>query len=95
MRIHGCFLNKSTVRQNCMVYLVEMPDNQMSFQRYFFWGVEEANPFEFIGYRDVHDRDFPVSNDPIVKYRQLVDSNDYQHGVAIRKSGKVDLYYNC
>lgn len=67
----------------------------MSFQRLYFWGLSEEEKLEFVAYRDVHDRDEPVVNDPIVKYRQIIDKNNFQHGVALRASGKVDLYYNC
>jgi hypothetical protein len=65
----------------------------MTMQRLYIW---DDKSFEFINYRDVHPRqNIVVENDPIVKHRFVIDANEFYHGVALRRSGKVDLYYNC
>lgn len=69
-----------------------MEDNQLSYQRLYYW--EETKKLEFVSYRDIHSRDHIVKDDPIVKYRFIVDQKTFQHGIALRRSGIVDLYYN-
>jgi len=32
--------------------------------------------------------------DPIVKYRQIIKNSQFQFGIALRDSGKVDFYWN-
>lgn len=47
---------------------------------------------EFYQYREVVKRD--VKGDPIVKISQVIISNMFQFGLALRTSGKVDFYWN-
>jgi hypothetical protein len=44
-------------------------------------------------YREIFIRPH-ISNDPVVKYRQVINKADFQFGIGLRRSGKVDLYYN-
>lgn len=34
------------------------------------------------------------SNDPIVKFQFIYDRKQMPHGIALKKSGKVDFYWN-
>jgi hypothetical protein len=34
------------------------------------------------------------SGDPIVKIRHVILLGEWQYGLALRKSGKVDIYWN-
>ena len=73
---------------------VELEDNQMSTQRLYYWDdVDPGDEFEFLPYREYFIRK-NIQNDPIIKYRQVINKSDFQYGVAIRKSGRVDVYYN-
>ena len=40
--------------------------------------------FELVLLRDILDRDSVVTNDPIIKFSQVIDKLDVQHGVALR-----------
>lgn len=35
-----------------------------------------------------------VKDDPVKKFRFVIDEKEFLHGVALRESGYVDLYYN-
>jgi hypothetical protein len=66
----------------------------MSTQRLYYWDdVDPGDEFEFLPYREIFIRNH-VKNDPIVKFRHVINENDFQFGVSMRKSGRVDLYYN-
>ena len=66
----------------------------MSTQRLYYWSdVDPGDEFEFLPYREYFIRK-NIQNDPIVKYRQVINKADFQYGVGIRKSGRVDVYYN-
>lgn len=64
----------------------------MHFTRIFLW--DEEDTIEFISYRDPYPRIVQVSNDPVIKTRFVIDEKDFLHGVTLRESGYVDLYYN-
>jgi len=52
-----------------------------------------TNPIlEFYQYREVVKRE--VRGDPIQKIVQVIKENDFQFGLALRSSGKVDIYWN-
>lgn len=73
---------------------IELEDNQMSTQRLYYWNdVDPGDEFEFLPYREIFIRKL-IQNDPIVKFRQVINEKDFQFGVSMRKSGLVDLYYN-
>jgi len=36
-----------------------------------------------------------IKLDPIETFNMVYQSNQFMYGVALRKSGKVDLYFNC
>jgi hypothetical protein len=60
----------------------------------FYWGDDgKGDVFEFLPYREIFIRPH-ISNDPIVKFRQVINMADFQYGIAMRRSGLVDLYYN-
>jgi len=66
----------------------------MSTQRLYYWeDVDSGDEFEFLPYREYFIRKH-IQNDPIMKYRQCINRADFQYGVGIRKSGRVDVYYN-
>ena len=49
--------------------------------------------YELKQHREVQKRE--VTNDPIVKFATAFDIDGYNNSVALRKSGKVDFYFNC
>lgn len=55
--------------------------------------MDPGDEFEFLPYREIFIRKH-IQNDPIVKFRQVINTNTFQFGVSLRKSGRVDLYYN-
>jgi hypothetical protein len=75
-----------------IIMLLELDDNSMSMQRLIVFN--EGKQFKTILMRDVIDRELKVQEDPIIKFRQVIDTRDIPHGIALRKSGQVDLYYN-
>ena len=76
-----------------IICLVETEDNQIDFARLYFWSREIAKgDLSFLQYTEVVHRD--VKLDPIVKYRQIIHSSQFQFGVALRDSGLVDFYWN-
>jgi len=64
----------------------------MTCQRIYFWDDQE-DKFEFLPYREFYTRK-NISNDPIVKYLFILNYDDIHYGISMRKSGRVDLYYN-
>jgi hypothetical protein len=60
---------------------------------YYWEDVDPGEELEFLPYREIFIRPH-ISNDPIVKFRQVINKADYQYGIAMRRSGRVDLYYN-
>jgi hypothetical protein len=65
----------------------------MSAQRLYWWGEDESEGFEFLPYREYFVRPH-VRNDPIVKFKMILNTRDFMYAVSLRRSGKVDLYYN-
>ena len=63
----------------------------MTVQRLYYW--EEEQRFEILAYREFYMR--PKEDDPIRKFCQIIDSKEFQFGIALRASGRIDLYYNC
>ncbi len=57
----------------------------------YYW--VPGDKFEFLPYREIFIRPL-ISDDPIVKFRQVINKADYQYGIAMRQSGCVDLYYD-
>ena len=55
--------------------------------------MDPGDEFEFLPYREYFMRK-NVKDDPVMKYRQVINKADFQYGIAIRKSGRVDVYYN-
>ncbi len=73
--------------------MVETDDNQIDFTRLYFWSRDIKNSdLEFYQYREIVPRD--IKGDPVIKFVQIIDNNEYQFGVALRKSKKVDFYWN-
>lgn len=92
-KIHGFFMNEALNDEPGIIMLLELDDNSMSMQRLTV-SEDEGKPCKTVLMRDVIDRELEVKDDPIVKFRQVIDTIDIPHGIALRKSGHIDLYYN-
>lgn len=94
LKMHGFFSNNLSEAQDYAMCSIELEDNQIGIQRLYYWeDVDPGDEFEFLPYREIFIRKH-ISNDPIVKFRQVINDNNFQFGVAMRRSGRVDLYYN-
>jgi hypothetical protein len=94
LKMHGFFSNSYSESEDYTMCNIELEDNQMSTQRLYYWNdVDPGDEFEFLPYREIFIRKL-IQNDPIVKFRQVINEKDFQFGVSMRKSGRVDLYYN-
>lgn len=92
--MHGFYTNKgSESSEGYILCSIELEDNQMSAQRLYYWGDDEEEGFEFLPYREYFIRPH-VRNDPIVKFKMILSGADFMFGISLRRSGKVDLYYN-
>lgn len=73
---------------------IEIDDNQIDFTRLYFWERDTFNTDQiaFYQYREVVPRKF--LGDPIIKFKQMIQKNEFQFGAALRHSGAIDLYWN-
>ncbi|CDW75557.1 wd-40 repeat protein [Stylonychia lemnae] len=93
-KLHGFFENRFSCDDTYIMCYIETLDNQIDYSRLYNWERSNiVNPaVEFYQYREVVKRD--LSGDPIQKITQIIKSDDFQYGLALRSSGKVDIYWN-
>ena len=92
--MHGFFENSFSKTDQYILCTIELEDNQIDFTRLYFWSRDIKEPdLQFYQYREVVPRE--TRNDPIVKFAQVIDNEEFQYGIALRKSGLADFYWNC
>ncbi|CDW87954.1 wd-40 repeat protein [Stylonychia lemnae] len=98
LTFHGFIENQEMQSQKDKILcLIELEDNQMSFQTLQYDTVQKKFELEF--YKDIQLRNSPQfqdceERDEIKSFLYHIDQHDCLYGVAIRKSGMADIYYN-
>ncbi len=90
LNIHGLLLNIHCVNDKYQLIALETPDNILDFNKLKFDFTKTEYSFE--QYREVLPRKNPA-NDPITK-SCWVFSKGFNFSVAMRESGRFDLYWN-
>ncbi|CDW78106.1 wd-40 repeat protein [Stylonychia lemnae] len=93
-KILNIFENSFSRDGDYLMMGIETDDNQIDFTRLYFWSKDLTKlDVEFYQYREVVKRN-DVRDDPIIKFKHVIQKNEIQFGIALRQSGSVDLYWN-
>ena len=95
LKIHGLFLNydKST-EDKILIVALETLDYQIDFNtlQLLSKSFESWHDYQFNQLREVVPRSTMI--DPITKFVNVFDKDNNMFSLALRKSSKVDFYYN-